>query len=126
MAGLLDDILGYMESPQRTQQMQGLGSSIRAGLLNIEEKDKKFQNLYDKAFGDPKNPAKVTNKAALSELTEMAMAGPMAFAPIAVPNPSSSAFLRSDLASGSTFITLALPIIIAANLGSSIASTKSC
>lgn len=47
-------------------------------------------------------------------------------APIAVPNPSSSAFLRSDLASGSTFITLALPIIIAANLGSSIASTRSC
>ena len=80
MAGLLDDVLGWMESPERTQQMQGLGGSIRAGLLNIEEKDKKFQELYDKAFGDPRNPAKVTNKAALSQLTEMAQAGPLAFA----------------------------------------------
>lgn len=84
MAGLLDDILGYMQSPERTQQMQGLGSSIRSGLLNIEEKDKKFQDLYDKAFGDSKNPAKVTNKAALSQLTDMMMAGPMNLAPAGI------------------------------------------
>ena len=82
MAGLLDDVLGWMQSPERTQQMQGLGGSIRAGLLNIEEKDKKFQELYDKAFGDPRNPAKVTDKKALSQLTEMAQAGPLAFAPM--------------------------------------------
>ena len=81
MAGLLDDILQYMQDPRRTQQLQGTGRAIQQGLLNIEEKDKKFQDLYDKAFGDPKNIAKVTDKKALSELTEMAMAGPLAFAP---------------------------------------------
>lgn len=91
MAGLLDDVLGWMQSPERTQQMQGLGGSIRAGLLNIEEKDKKFQDLYDKAFGDPRNPAKVTNKAALSQLTEMAQAGPLAFAPMGMTKRMSAA-----------------------------------
>jgi len=82
MAGLLDDVLGWMQDPRRTQQLQGTGRAIQQGLLNIEEKDKKFQDLYDKAFGDPKNIAKVTNKKALSELTEMAMAGPLSFAPV--------------------------------------------
>ena len=80
MAGLLDDILGYMEDPRRTQQMQMLGGSVRSGLLNIEEKDKKFKDLQSKAFADPKNPANVTDKAALAELTDMVMAGPMGFA----------------------------------------------
>jgi hypothetical protein len=80
MAGLLDDVLGYMEDPRRKQQMQGLGGSIRAGLLNITEKDKKFKDLQGKAFADPKNPANVTDKAALAELTDMMMAGPMGFA----------------------------------------------
>jgi len=47
-------------------------------------------------------------------------------APMAAPNPSCSAFLRSDWAIGSTFIMLALPIIVAANLGSSMASTSNC
>jgi hypothetical protein len=82
MAGLLDDVLGWMQDPRRTQQLQGTGRAIQQGLLNIEEKDKKFQDLYDKAFGDPKNIAKVTDKKALSELTEMAMAGPLSFAPV--------------------------------------------
>ena len=80
MAGLLEDVLGYMEDPRRTQQMQMLGGSIRSGLLNITEKDKKFKDLQSKAFADPKNPANVTDKAALAELTDMVMAGPMGFA----------------------------------------------
>ena len=50
MAGLLDDVLGYMQDPRRTQQMQGLGGSIRSGLLNIQEKDKKFKDLQSKAL----------------------------------------------------------------------------
>lgn len=87
MAGLLDDVLGWMQSPQRTQQLQGLGGSIRAGLLNIEEKDKKFQDLYDKAFSDPRNPAKVTDKKALSKLTEMMTSGALGFAPAGILAP---------------------------------------
>ena len=91
MAGLLDDVLGWMQDPRRTQQLQGTGRAIQQGLLSIEEKDKKFQDLYDKAFGDPKNIAKVTNKKALSELTEMAMAGPLAFAPAGMTKRMSAA-----------------------------------
>jgi hypothetical protein len=91
MAGLLDDVLQYMQDPRRTQQLQGTGRAIQQGLLSIEEKDKKFQDLYDKAFGDPKNIAKVTNKKALSELTEMAMAGPLSFAPVGMTKRMSAA-----------------------------------
>jgi len=91
MAGLLDDVLGWMQDPRRTQQLQGTGRAIQQGLLNIEEKDKKFQDLYDKAFGDPKNIAKVTDKKALSELTEMAMAGPLSFAPVGMTKRMSAA-----------------------------------
>jgi hypothetical protein len=91
MAGLLDDVLGWMQDPRRTQQLQGTGRAIQQGLLSIEEKDKKFQDLYDKAFGDPKNIAKVTNKKALSELTEMAMAGPLSFAPVGMTKRMSAA-----------------------------------
>lgn len=82
MAGLLDDILGYMEDPRRTQQMQGIGGAIRGGLLNILEKDKKFKELQSKAFADPKNPAKVTDREALGDLADMVMAGPMGMAPV--------------------------------------------
>ena len=91
MAGLLDDVLQYMQDPRRTQQLQGTGRAIQQGLLSIEEKDKKFQDLYDKAFGDPKNIAKVTDKKALSELTEMAMAGPLSFAPVGMTKRMSAA-----------------------------------
>lgn len=81
MAGLLDDVLGWMQSPERTQQMQGIGGSIQSGLLNIQDKDKLYRELQNKAFSDPKNPAKVTDKAALKDLTDMLMAGPMGIAP---------------------------------------------
>jgi hypothetical protein len=95
MAGLLDDVLQYMQDPRRTQQLQGTGRAIQQGLLSIEEKDKKFQDLYDKAFGDPKNIAKVTDKKALSELTEMMMAGPMSIAPIGMTQNVSKASARN-------------------------------
>lgn len=53
--GLLGDALGWMNSPLRTQQMQGLGGLISSGLSSISDTDKKYQELYAKAFGDPKN-----------------------------------------------------------------------
>jgi hypothetical protein len=80
--GLLDSALGWMQDPNRTQQLQGLGKSIQQGLLNIEQSDKRYQDLYDKAFGDPKSPFKVTDKKALSQLTEMTQNGLLGMAEV--------------------------------------------
>ena len=80
--GLLDSALGWMQDPRRTQQLQGVGRAIQSGLLNIEQSDKRFQDLFDKAFGDPKSPFKVTDKKALSELTEMTQNGLLGMAEI--------------------------------------------
>jgi hypothetical protein len=78
--GLLGDALNYLQDPNRTQQLQMVGNSIQQGLLTLDEKDKLFQELQKKAFGDSKNPMRVTDKNALDQLTEMTMGGPMAFA----------------------------------------------
>jgi hypothetical protein len=71
-----------MQDPRRTQQLQGLGKSIQQGLLNIEQSDKRYQDLYDKAFADPKNPFKITDKKALSQLTEMTQSGLLGMAEV--------------------------------------------
>ena len=80
--GLLDSALSWMQDPRRTQQLQGTGRAIQQGLLNIEQSDKRFQDLFDKAFGDPKSPFKVTDKKALSQLTEMTQSGLLGMAEI--------------------------------------------
>ena len=84
--GLLDSALGWMQDPNRTQQMQGVGKAIQQGLLNIEQSDKRYQDLYAKAFADPKNPAKITDKQALSQLTEMTQ-GLLGFAELGMLAP---------------------------------------
>jgi hypothetical protein len=71
-----------MQDPNRTQQMQGVGRAIQQGLLNIEQSDKRYQDLYAKAFADPRNPAKVTDKKALSELTQMTQNGLLGMAEV--------------------------------------------
>jgi hypothetical protein len=71
-----------MQDPRRTQQLQGTGKAIQQGLLNIQESDKKFQDLFDKSFGDPKQPFKVTDKKALSQLAEMTQSGLLGMAEI--------------------------------------------
>lgn len=80
--GLLDSALGWMQDPRRTQQLQGLGKSIQQGLLNIEQSDKRYQDLYSKAFADPKNPFKITDKKALSQLAEMTQGGLLGMAEV--------------------------------------------
>jgi hypothetical protein len=80
--GLLGDFLGYMQDPNRTQQMQGVGGLLESGLTSIKESQAKFRDLNKRAFGDKKNPMKVTDQEAFDQLTEMTMNGPMAFAPI--------------------------------------------
>jgi len=82
MASLLDSALGWMQDPRRTQQLQGVGKAIQQGLLNIEQSDKRYQDLYSKAFADPKNPFKVTDKKALSQLTEMTQGGLLGMAEV--------------------------------------------
>jgi hypothetical protein len=82
MPSLLDSALGWMQDPRRTQQLQGTGRAIQQGLLNIEKSDKRFQDLFDKSFGDPKQPFKVTDKKALSQLAEMTQSGLLGMAEV--------------------------------------------
>ena len=78
--GLLGDALGYMQDPNRTQQMQGFGGLLQSGLTSVEESQAKFRDLNKRAFGDKKNPMRVTDQDAFDQLTEMTMNGPMGFA----------------------------------------------
>ena len=82
--GLLGDALAYMQDPNRTQQMQGVGGLLESGLTSIKESQAKFRDLNKRAFGDKKNPMKVTDQDAFDQLTEMTMNGPMAFAPAGI------------------------------------------
>ena len=82
--GLLGDFLGYMQDPNRTQAMQGIGGLLQSGLTSIDESQAKFRDLQKRAFGDKKNPMKVTDQAAFDQLADMTMAGPMAFAPAGI------------------------------------------
>jgi hypothetical protein len=82
MPSLLDSALGWMQDPNRTQQLQDVGRAIQQGLLNIEQSDKRYQDLYSKAFADPKNPFKITDKQALSQLTEMTQNGLLGMAEV--------------------------------------------
>jgi len=91
MAGLLDDALEWMQSPERTQQLQQFGGSISGALSSMQASKKRFDELQAQAFGDPKNPLKVTDPDALNQLTEMTMSGPMAFAPVGMTKLLNSA-----------------------------------
>jgi len=82
--GLLGDALGYMQDPNRTQQMQGFGGLLQSGITSIKESQAKFRDLNKRAFGDKKNPMRVTDQDAFNQLTEMTMNGPMAFAPAGI------------------------------------------
>jgi hypothetical protein len=80
--GLLGDALAYMQNPNRTQALQGVGGLLQSGLTSMDESQAKFRDLNKRAFGDKKNPMKVTDQEAFDQLTEMTMSGPMAFAPV--------------------------------------------
>jgi hypothetical protein len=82
--GLLGDFLGYMQDPNRTQALQGIGGLLQSGLTSMDESQKKWRELQARAHSDKKNPLKITDRAAFDELTEMTMAGPMGFAPAGI------------------------------------------
>lgn len=48
----------------------------------IQESGQAAKQLQSQAFADPRQPFKVTNEAALRQLTDMMMAGPLGFAPV--------------------------------------------
>lgn len=80
MDGIIGGLLGYLQDPRRTQQVQGIGNALEKGLLRLQESDKRFKELADRAF-DPKNPGRIKDKEALKELTDMTMTGLLGFAP---------------------------------------------
>lgn len=80
MDGIIGGLLGYLQDPRRTQQVQGIGNALEKGLLRLQESDRRFKELADRAF-DPKNPGRIKDKEALKELTDMTMTGLLGFAP---------------------------------------------
>jgi len=94
--GLLGDALAYMQDPNRTQALQGVGGLLQSGLVSMEESQAKFRDLNKRAFGDKKNPMKVTDQDAFDQLTEMTMSGPMGFAPAGMVKLPSKKFLGYD------------------------------
>jgi len=82
--GLLGDALAYMQDPNRTQALQGVGGLLQSGLTSMDESQAKFRDLNKRAFGDKKNPMRVTDQDAFDQLTEMTMNGPMGFAPAGI------------------------------------------
>jgi hypothetical protein len=50
----------------------------------IQESGQAAKQLQGQAFADPRQPFKVTNEAALRQLTDMMMAGPLGFAPAGI------------------------------------------
>lgn len=80
MAGLLD----YLTSPERTQQVQGLGGLLKSGYENMRGQAKRYEDLRSRAFGDARDPLRVTDRGAFSELTQMTMAGPLGFMPAGI------------------------------------------
>jgi hypothetical protein len=83
-SGLLGDVVGYMRDPNRTQALQGIGGLLDKSFKNIEQSRNKFRSLNDRAFGDKKDPLKVTDQAAFEELANMTMEGPMSIAPAGI------------------------------------------
>jgi len=86
--GLLD----WLQDPRRTQAMQGIGSAIQSGLLNIQQGNERFQGLASRALADQTNPARVTDPQAFNELSKMAM-GLLSFAPVGMTTPVRSSFV---------------------------------
>lgn len=82
--GLLGDVLGYLQDPNRTQQVQALGGLLQSGVSSIEESQNKWRSLNARAFADKKNPLKVTDQKAFNELVDMTMSGPISLAPAGI------------------------------------------
>lgn len=82
--GLLGDVLDYLQDPNRTQQVQGLGGLLQSAVSNIGESQNKWRDLQARAFADKKNPLKITDQAAFEQLANMTMEGPMSFAPAGI------------------------------------------
>lgn len=82
MANTLQDILNWMQSPERTQQMQGVGGLFGQAITKLQQNQAENEKLWSEAFQDPTDPLKVTNKDAFNQLTERTMGGALGMAPL--------------------------------------------
>jgi len=83
-SGLLGDVLDYLQDPNRTQQVQGLGGLLQSAVSNVGESQNKWRDLQARAFADKGNPLKITDQTAFEQLANMTMEGPMSFAPAGI------------------------------------------
>jgi hypothetical protein len=94
MAGILD----YLTSPQRTQQMQMLGGNIKSALDKLSSGRQTANNLWEAAFGDPKDPLKITNREAFNTMAGESLANPaLAFAPAGIIKQKGGNWLGSTV-----------------------------
>ena len=72
----------WLKNPQRTQQVQGIGTALDEALNNLYASRLKDEQLWKQAFQDPTQPLKVTNPEAFQEMMQRTQTGPMSLAPI--------------------------------------------
>lgn len=78
----LQAAIDWLKSPQRTQQVQGIGNTLEEAINNLHASRVKDEQLWNQAFQDPSQPLKVTNQEAFNEMTQRTMNGPMSFSPV--------------------------------------------
>jgi hypothetical protein len=78
----LQAALDWLKSPQRTQQVQGIGNTLDDAINSLGASRAKDEALWNQAFGNPQKPLQVTDQSAFNEMTQRTMAGPMGFAPV--------------------------------------------
>jgi hypothetical protein len=87
MAGLAD-LLPYVYSRGNalrrglTDMVQNPVASLQQTAGLIQDKGREQQNVLAQAFADPREPFRVTDKAALNQATQNVLAGPLGFAPV--------------------------------------------
>jgi len=81
MADLLQEAIDWLKNPQRTQQVQGIGTSIENTINSLTAAREKDNSLWQQAFGNPQQPLQVTDPSAFRELTQRTFEGPMGLAP---------------------------------------------
>jgi hypothetical protein len=78
----LQDILQWMQNPQRTQQVQQLGGLFNSAINNLQASTQQNRELNAKAFANPNRPLQITDKEAFNQLAQDALSGPAGIAPV--------------------------------------------
>lgn len=84
MADLLQEAIDWLKNPQRTQQVQGIGSSLENTINSLLAARKQNNALWEQAFGNPKKPLEITDKKAFQELSQKALENVTGFIPAGI------------------------------------------